>query len=163
MWKELHCLQEPAGVKIKTWFCILTRRGNFIYNTGCWQGIFSSAYIIQGWSARLCINWTVVWKSWLQWHYKHTLETSDSFSVFFFRFLKKIVQTTIQNICAVGNLQKKSWDFVTVQFFFLLSPPSFVWNNVSAPDFHLDSGLRHAGCTLVFVVRLLVIELTCQL
>lgn len=38
--------------------------------------------------------------------------------VFFLHFFfYKMVQTTIQNICAVDNLQKKSFDSITVQFF----------------------------------------------
>lgn len=45
-------------------------------------------------------------------------------SLFFFfcsrfpSFSYKMVQTTIKNICAVDNLQKKSFDSITVQFFF---------------------------------------------
>lgn len=38
---------------------VLIRRGNFIYNTWCWQGVSSSASILQGWSARLRIYCTV--------------------------------------------------------------------------------------------------------
>lgn len=66
-----------------------------------------------------------IWKPRLQWHYKHTLETTDSFPFFFFfwlffpfSFFYKMVQTTIQNICAVDNLQKKSFDSITVQLYF---------------------------------------------
>lgn len=74
-----------------------------------------------------------IWKPRLQWHYKHTLETTDSFPFFwffFFSFSYKVVQTTIQNICAVDNLQKKSSDSITVQLFFQLFFSS-VWNYVS--------------------------------
>lgn len=75
----------------------------------------------------------------LQWHYKHTLETTDSFCfvlVFFFvlffsSFSYKMVQTTIQNICAVDNLQKKSFDSITVQLFFQLFFFSSIWNYVN--------------------------------
>lgn len=44
-----------------------------------------------------------------------------------------MVQTTIQNICAVDNLQKKSFDWITVQFFFkvFFSLISSIWNNVT--------------------------------
>lgn len=43
-----------------------------------------------------------------------------------------MVQTTIQNICAVDNLQKKSFDWITVQFFLkFFSLISSIWNNVT--------------------------------
>lgn len=99
-----------------------------------------------------------IWKPRLQWHYKHTLETTDSFPfVFVFFgccffssfFFYKMVQTTIQNICAVDNLQKKSFDSITVQFFFQF----FFFNllhlklcDYGTPECLLDCSACHAGC-----------------
>lgn len=97
-----------------------------------------------------------IWKPRLQWHYKHTLETTDSFPFGFFFgccffssfFFYKMVQTTIQNICAVDNLQKKSFDSITVQFFFV-----FFFNllhlkqcDYGTPECLLDCSACHAGC-----------------
>lgn len=119
--------------KEKTGGSVLTRRGNFIYNTWCWQGVSSSASILQGWSARLRIYCTVFGNQ----DCSGTINTrlkqqtpSLFFWFLFFSFSYKVVQTTIQNICAVDNLQKKSSDSITVQLFFQLFFSS-VWNYVS--------------------------------
>lgn len=116
----------------------------FIYNTWCWQGFFSSASILQGLSARLCMYCTVVWKSWLQWHYKHTLETTDSLSAFFpLHFVKKnCTNNNIKYLCC-WQFTKKSLDFITVQFFSAVFELPPFENNMSAP-----SELRPPSCRL---------------
>lgn len=146
----MHHLQKSAGDKEKTGSSVLIRRGNFIYNTWCWQGVSSSASILQGWSARLRIYCTVFGNQ----DCSGTINTrlkqqilSLFFFPFFLHFLTKMVQTTIQNICAVDNLQKKSFDSITVQLFFQLF---FLLHlklcEYGTPESLLDGNLGHAGC-----------------
>lgn len=112
----------------------------FIYNTWCWQGISSSASILQGWSARLRMYCAVFGNqdcsgtinTRLKQQTRSLLVFFFWLLFFFFIFFYKMVQTTIQNICAVDNLQKKSFDSITVQFFLkFFSLISSIWNNVT--------------------------------
>lgn len=120
----MYCLQKSVGDKEKTGDSVLIRRGNFIYNTWSWQGVSSSASILQGWSARLRIYCTVFgnqdWSGTINTRLKQQILPFFCFLFLsiFFLFSYKMVQTTIQNICAVDNLQKKSFDSITVQLFF---------------------------------------------
>ncbi len=59
-----------------------------------------------------------------------------------------MVQTTIQNICAVDNLQKKSFDsnncaIIFSNFFF---SHHLKLCEYGTPESLLDSNLGHAGC-----------------
>lgn len=102
------------------------KEGVFIYITWCCQGVSSSASILQGWSARLHIDWTVFGNQDCSGtintrRKQHTLSPSPFFFFFSPLFSYKMVQTTIQNICAVDNLHKKvSWLDNCAIFFFLL-------------------------------------------
>lgn len=148
----MHRLQESVGDKEETGASFLIRRGNFIYNTWCWQGVSSSASILQGWSARLRMYCTVFGNQdcsgTINTRLKQqTLSIFFCLFVFFSSFSYKMVQTTIQNICAVDNLQKKSFDLITVQLFFQLF---FLLHlklcEYGTPESLLDCNLGHAGC-----------------
>lgn len=74
-----------------------------------------------------------IWKPRLQWHYKHTLETTDSFLFFFFSFFIFLQNGTNNNtkyLCC-WQFTKKSFDSITVQSFFHPFFFSFIWNYVS--------------------------------
>lgn len=123
-----------------------------VYNTGL---ICKAAHVLYG-----------IWKPTLQWHYKHTLETTHSPPVFFFvsffppsvflRFSYETVQTTIQNICAVNNLQKKVFRLdncavaffcLFVRFFLLLFETMRVLYTI------IPSGLQPRSCGLQHVLK----------
>lgn len=71
-----------------------------------------------------------IWKPRLQWHYKHTLETTDPFFLFFFlHFLTKWYKQQYK-IFVLLTIYKKSLDSITVQLFFQLFFSS-IWNYVS--------------------------------
>lgn len=97
-------------------------RGNFIYITqGHWHGKGQPSIYITPLICKAAYILNCIWKPRLQWHYKHTLKTRNFFPFFFFlciffSFWYKMVQTTIQNICAVDSLQKSHFNFITVQW-----------------------------------------------
>lgn len=85
-----------------------------------------------------------------QWHYKHTLKTRNSLPFFVILFWYKMVQTTIQNSCAVDSLQKVL-NLLTVQwlcFWFFFS--MWVWYT---PEF-FENNHSHAGCNTFFIMIL---------
>lgn len=105
----LSLRSTSAGDKDKTGVSVRIRRGSFIYNTWCWQGVSSSASILQGWSARLRMYCTVFGNQDCS-GTRNTRLKQQTLSFFFLlpfpSFSYKMVQTTIQNICAVDILQK---------------------------------------------------------
>lgn len=134
--RKCTACRNQQETRKKTRGSVLIRRGNFIYNTWCWQGVSSTASILQGWSARLRIYCTVFGNQdcsgTINTRLKQQILSLFFWILFFSTFSYKMVQTTIQNICAVDNLQKKSFDSITVQwYFFQLFFLSSIWNYLS--------------------------------
>lgn len=145
MWKWMACNSRTEETEVS----VLIRRGNFIYNTWCWQGVSISASILQGWSARLHVLYGI-WKPRLQWHYKHTLETTDSFFSFFCYFSLIFLQNGTNNntkyLCCWHFTKKVvRLDNCAIIFFcfFLLRLKLCKYDT---PESLLDCSLGHAGC-----------------
>lgn len=168
MRKRMACRNRRVTRK-KTGGSVLIRRGNFIYNTWCWQGVSSSASILQGWSARLRIYCTVFGNQDCSGTINTRLKQQILSLCFFFLivfplFSYKMVQTTIQNSCAVDNLQKKVFwldncAIIFSAFFFLFHLKLCEYGT---PESLLDCNLGHAGCdTFLKCCMVTVIELIC--
>lgn len=147
----MYCLQKSAGDKEKTGDSVLIRRGNFIYNTWSWQGVSSSASILQGWSARLRIYCTVFgnqyWSGTINTRLKQQILSLFFFFFFFpsiFFFLQNGTNNNTKYLCC-WQFTKKSFDSITVQLFFSAFFSS-IWCEYGTPESLLDGNLCHAGC-----------------
>lgn len=135
---------------------VLTRRGNFIYNTWCWQGISSSASILQGWSARLRMYCTVFGNQ----DCSGTINTrlkqqTRSLLVFFWLlffffifFLQNGTNNNTKYLCCWQFTKEVFWlnncaIFFKVFFFNLLHLKQC---DYGTPECLLDCSACHAGC-----------------
>lgn len=164
----MHRLQISAGDKGEAGVSVLIRRGNFIYNTRCWQGVSSSASILQGWSARLRMYCTVFGNQdcsgTINTRLKQQTLSFFFFVLFFLHFLTKWYKQQYKIFVLLTFYKKKSFDLITVQLFFLLFSPPFeimwVWYT------RIPSGLQPRSCGLRHILKccmITVIELICPL
>lgn len=162
----MHRLQKSAGDKEKTGSSVLIRRGNFIYNTWCWQGVSSSASILQGWSARLRIYCTVFGNQDCSGTINTRLKQQilSLFLFFFFIFLQNGTNNNTKYLCCWQFTKKVFWlDNCAIIFFSFFSPSfetMWVWYT------RIPSGWQPRSCGLRHILKccmVTVIELICPL
>lgn len=148
--EEMHRLQKSVVDKEKTGGSVLIRRGNFIYNTWCWQGVSSSASILQGWSARLRIYCTVFGNqdcsSTINTRLKQQTPSLFFLVLFLFIFLQNGTNNNTKYLCCWQFTKKVFWlDNCAIIFssFFLFRLKLCEYGS---PESLLDCNLGHAGC-----------------
>jgi len=147
-------LQESEGDRENTRATLFTRRSIFfIYNTWCWQGVSSSASILQVWSARLRMYCTVFGNQ----DCSGTINTrlkQQTLSLFFLAFLHFFLQNGTNNntkyLCCWQFTKEVFWlDNCAILFSAFFSLLHLKLCKYGTPEFLLDCSLRHAGCTLL--------------